>query len=154
MEFLRIGDAINGGEGSVTANINGNIEDMIYVRKLEAKIKKQKTSLKVLNHRGKQSKTTGFEGTGTITAFYFTTAFRKLLLEYSKTGKDTYFTITVTNEDNTSTIGKQTIVLYYCNFDEAVLAKIAVDDEVLDEDMAFTFSDFDILDEFGKPITE
>lgn len=154
MAFLHINDTINGKEGTVTANIQGNIEDMIYVKSLEATLKKKKKELNVLSYRGTQHKTTGWAGTGKITSYYVTSAFRKLASEYNKTGKDIYFTITVTNEDATSTLGKQTIVLYYINFDDIVLAKIAVDDEVLEEDMSFTFSDFEILDEFGNPVAQ
>ena len=84
--------------------------------------------------------------------FYVTSKFREMALKYARTGEDTYFDITVVNEDKTSTIGKQTVVLYNCNIDSTSIAKLDVDADVLDEDMDFTFDDFDVLDSFGKPI--
>lgn len=82
-----------------------------------------------------------------------TTEYRKMALKYAKTGVDTNFQMTITNEDPTSSIGAQTIVLYNVNIDSTDLAKLDVDAEVLDEEVAFTFDDFDILDEFGRPVS-
>jgi hypothetical protein len=74
------------------------------------------------------------------------------MIKYMKTGIDTYFDLQVTNEDPTSTVGKQTIVLKDCNLDEVSMAMFDVDTEVLEEDMSFTFDDVDLLDKFGKPV--
>ena len=150
--FLRAGDTISGQEGKATAKIDGNIMDMFYVKTLEASLEKNKAEIKTLGKRGTQCKTTGWSGSGSMNIYYVTTIFRKMALKYVKTGKDTYFDITIVNEDPTSTIGKQTVVLYNCNIDSTVLAKLDVDADALDEDIDFTFDDLDILDEFGNPI--
>jgi hypothetical protein len=71
---------------------------------------------------------------------------------YAKTGQDTYFNITIVNDDPTSTIGKQTVVLYNCNIDNVVLARLDTESDVLEDDIDFTFDDFDILDSFGNPV--
>jgi len=76
-----------------------------------------------------------------------------MALKYAKTGKDVYFTLTIVNEDPGTTVGKQTVVLYNCNFDSVVLAKLDAETEALDESIDFTFEDFDILDSFGNPVT-
>ena len=68
-----------------------------------------------------------------------------------KTGVDTYFDIQVTNEDPTSSIGAQTVLLKDCNLDSVVLASFDVDADVLEEDLDFTFSDADLLEKFKKP---
>lgn len=68
-----------------------------------------------------------------------------------KTGVDTYFDIQVTNEDPTSSIGAQTVLLKDCNLDSVVLASFDVDADVLEEDVDFTFSDADLLEKFKKP---
>ncbi len=74
------------------------------------------------------------------------------MIKYMKTGVDTYFDVSVTNEDPTSSIGKQTTVLKDCNLDEVSMAMFDVESEVLEEDMGFTFDDVDLLDKFGKPV--
>jgi hypothetical protein len=150
--FLRAGDTISGQEGKATSVIDGNVQDMFYVKTLEATFEKTKAELKTLGKRGIQHKGTGWSGSGSMTIYYVTSIFRKMALKYAKTGKDTYFNITIVNEDPTSTIGKQTIVLYNCNIDSVILAKLDTESDVLDEDIDFTFDDFDILDSFGNPV--
>ena len=61
--------------------------------------------------------------------------------------------MTVVNEEPASSIGKQTVVLYNCNIDSVILAKLDTDSDSLEEDLDFTFDDFDILDSFGNPST-
>lgn len=150
--FLRAGDTISGQEGKATANIDGNVHDMFFIKSLEATFEKLKTEVKTLGKRGTQHKGSGWSGSGSMTIYYVTTLFRNMALKYAKTGKDTYFNITIVNEDPTSTVGKQTMVLYNCNIDSVILAKLDTEAEVLDEDIDFTFDDFDILDSFGNPV--
>ncbi len=150
--FLRAGDTISGQEGKATANIDGKVRDMFFVKSLEATFDKQKVEVKTLGKRGTQHKGVGWSGAGSMTLYYVTTLFRQMALKYAKTGKDTYFNITIVNDDPTSTIGKQTVVLYNCNIDSTILAKLDTDSDTLDEDIDFTFDDFDILDSFGNPV--
>lgn len=152
MTFLRAGDAISGQEGRAYATINGNIEEMFYAKNIEGTAEKTKSAIKVLGKRGEQNKAVGWAGSGSMTLYYTTSLFRKMMLEYIKTGKDTYFDLTVINDDPQSTIGKQTTVLRNVNLDSVVMAKLDVDSDHLEEDVDFTFDDVDILDEFGQPI--
>ena len=71
-----------------------------------------------------------------------------MMLEYKNTGKDVYFDMQIINEDPTSTVGKQEIMLLDCNIDGGILAKFDADGEYLDEDMDFTFEDFSMPEEF------
>ena len=150
--FLRAGDTISGQEGKATSVIDGNVQDMFYVKTLEATFEKIKAEVKTLGKRGTQHKGAGWSGAGSMTIYYVTSLFREMALKYAKTGKDTYFNITIVNDDPTSTIGKQTIVLYNCNIDSVILAKLDTESDVLDEDIDFTFDDFDVLDSFGNPV--
>ncbi len=86
-----------------------------------------------------------------MTVYYATSLFRELMIKYMKTGVDTYFDIQVTNEDPTSSIGAQTVLLKDCNLDSVVLASFDVEADVLEEDVDFTFSDADLLEKFKKP---
>lgn len=151
MPFLRAGDTISGQEGRAYATINNQVEEMFYIKTLEGKIEKNKTDVKTLGRRGTQHKANGFNGTGSMTIYYVTSLFRQLMLDYIKTGKDTYFDITIVNEDNNSSIGKQTVVLKNVNLDSVIIAKLDTESEVLDEDADFTFDDVDVLDSFVAP---
>ena len=150
--YLKAGDIISGREGWATANIDGEIKNMFYIKQFEATFEKNKNEVNVLDHRSTQHKTVGWTGTGSMTIYYITTDFRKLAQRFAREGIDTYFTITVKNEDPTSTVGRQTVALYDVNLDSAVIAKLDVDNTELDEDVDFTFEDFEILDSFVEPV--
>lgn len=152
MGFFKAEDTISGQEARAFLTVDGRNEELFYAKKIESKVEKTKTEVKTLGHRGTQNKATGWKGTGTLTVYYATSLFRELMLKYMKDGKDVYFDIAVTNEDPTSNIGKQTIVLKNCNLDEVSMAMFDVDSEVLEEDMSFTFEDVDLLDKFNKPV--
>lgn len=150
--YLRAGDTISGQEGKATAVIDGAVQDLFFVKTVEATFEKNKAEVKALGHRGVQHKGTGWSGSGSFNIYYVTTLFRQMALKYAKTGQDTYFTLTIVNDDKGSTVGKQTVVLYNCNIDSVVLAKLDTDADSLEEDIDFTFDDFDILDSFGNPV--
>lgn len=152
MGFLKAGDTISGQEARAYTIINGQVEEMFYSKNLEATAEKNKAEIKTLRKRGVQHKATGWSGTGSMTIYYATSKFRKMMLEYIKNGKDIYFDIQVINEDPTSTLGKQTTVLKNVNLDSVIMAQFDVDSDALEEDIDFTFDDVDILDEFNTPV--
>ncbi|BBI32044.1 phage tail tube protein [Cohnella abietis] len=152
MSYLKANDTINGQEGRAYATINGLVEEMFYIKSLEATVEKEKAEIKTLGRRGTQHKATGWSGSGSMTVYYVTSRFRKLMLNYIKNGVDTYFDIQVVNEDPNSTIGKQTVMLKGVNLDKVIFAKLDTESEALEEDLDFTFEDIDVLDFFGTPI--
>ncbi|NKQ18427.1 phage tail tube protein [Brevibacillus laterosporus] len=151
MPFLKYEDTINGQEGRAYATINGRVEEMFWLKKFEAKVEKNKKEGKTLNRRGTQHKAMGWKGTGSMTIYYVTTLFRQLMLDYMKTGKDIYFDVQITNEDPTSSVGKQTVVIKGINLDGITMALLDIDSEDMEEEISFTWQDADILDSFVKP---
>lgn len=115
---------------------------------IEAKFEKTKTEVPILGKTGKGNKATGWKGTGSATFHYNTSVFRQMMLDYKETGQDTYFEMQITNEDPTSSVGRQTIILMDCNIDGGILAKFDADADYLDEDMDFTFEDFKMPESF------
>lgn len=155
--YLKAGDTISGQEAVATMlvkNADGTttVEQMFYGKNLEATVEMEKTDVYTLGKRGAQHKPTGWSGAGDITIYYVTSLFRKMAIQYIKTGRPVYFDITVTNNDPGSTVGTQTTVLKNCTLDSVVIAKFDVESEVLDESVSFTFDDVDILDEFQAPV--
>ncbi|MGL4875178.1 MAG: phage tail tube protein [Clostridium sp.] len=146
---LLANDTISGKEGFAQVNINGSIHKLFYAKAIEAKMEKNKSEVKAIGSRATKHKTTGWTGTGNMTIYYVTSLFRKLAIDYIKTGKDFYFDLIVTNEDKNSATGKQTTALYSCNLDSVILAKLDVEDDSLEEEMDFTFEDADLLDQFN-----
>ena len=78
---------------------------------LEARFEKKKTEVPILGKTGRGNKSTGWSGTGSATFHYNTSIFRELMARYKNTGEDIYFDIQVTNEDPTSSVGRQTVIL-------------------------------------------
>lgn len=152
MKTLRASDIPAGAEAVAYIEIDGKVEEFFYAKSIEATAELNKAEVRVMGKRGVQNKPAGWTGSGSMTIYYVTTLFRSMLLKYVKEGILPSFKLVVTNEDKGTTIGKQTIVLYDCVIDSANLIKFDVEADALDEDMDFTFSDFDILDSFGNPV--
>ena len=152
MGFLRSTDAISAKEARAYATIDGRVIDMFYAKNLEGTIDKDKVEFKALGTRATQHRAIGWSGSGSMTIYYVTSEFRKMVLQYVKTGRDVYFDIQCINDDPASTIGKQTTVLKRVNLDGVTMASFDVDGEILEEDIEFTFEDADLLDEFGMPV--
>lgn len=157
MGYFKAGDTISGQEAVAKITIknpdgSSTIEDLFYAKNLEGVCNINKTPVKTLGKRGEQHKPNSWTGTGNMTIYYATSIFRKMAMQYIKTGRPVFFDLLVTNEDPASTIGRQTTVLKTCSLDSVILAKFDVDSEVMDESMDFTFDDADLLDEFGVPI--
>lgn len=152
MKTLKASDIPAGSEAVAYIEVDGKVEEFFYAKSIEATAELNKSEVKVMGKRGVQNKATGWTGSGSMTIYYVTTIFRNMLLKYAKEGILPAFKLVVTNEDKGTTIGKQTVCLYDCVIDSVNLAKFDVDSDALDEDMDFTFSDFDILDSFGNPV--
>lgn len=146
---LNQNDPISGKEGVATAIIDGRVQELFYIKKVEGKFTKTKADVKAVGVRATMKKTTGWEGSGTLTLYYVTSMFRKLIVDYIKTGKDFDFTLNVTNEDPSSPAGKQTVALYGCNVDEATIALLDAESDALEEEIPFTWVDADLLNEFN-----
>lgn len=150
MSFLNARDTITGQEGTAFATIGGENIEMFYIKKLEAKIEKEKAEIKTLGRRGTQHKTTGWKGTGSMTIYYVTSRFRKMMLEYVEKGRDTYFSIKVTNNDSVSGAGRQVVILKDVNLDSVVMATLDTESTALEEEVSFTFDGI----ELATPFTE
>ena len=151
MKTLNAPDTISGREGRAYAKINGNNEELFFAKSVEASVEKSKSEVKAIGKRMTGHKTTGANGTGSMTLYYLTPLLRQMLKEWKDTGVDVYFDLVVENDDPASSAGKQSILLMGCNLDSVVLTKLDGDsDDTLEEDADFTFEDFDILEAFNK----
>ena len=142
-------DAVSASLAECFITIEGNRYNFMQAINLEASIEKAKSEIPILGRTGKGNKTTGWKGSGSATFHYNTSIFREQLYRYKETGQDAYFDIQITNEDPTSSVGRQTIVLKDCNVDGGILAKFDADAEYLDEELDFTFEDWEMPEQFS-----
>lgn len=150
--FMDEKNAISGKQARAFAIIDNNQEELFYAKSLEASIEKNKVDVPVVGRTNTPQRSSGWNGTGTLTIYYLTTMFRRLMVNYIKTGRDFYFDLQVVNDDPSSNAGKQTILLKNCNLDSVIIARFdATSDDMLEEELPFTFSDVEILDSFNTP---
>ena len=134
---MKAKDSISGSMAELYVTIEGNRYNFAQAITFEANFEKSKTEVPVLGR------------TGSMTLHYNTSVMRELAYRYKETGEDVYFDMQCTNEDPTSSVGRQTVTLIDCNFDSLVLAKFDADADYLDEDVDFTFDDFEIPEKFN-----
>lgn len=151
-KILKANDIPAGSEATAYIELDGQVQEFFYAKSIEATSEINKKEVKVMGKRGTQNKATGWKGTGSMTIYYVTSLFRLMALKYAKEGILPSFKLVITNEDKGTTIGKQTTVLYDCTVNSVNLAKLDVEADTLEEDVDFTFSDFDLLDSFGAPV--
>lgn len=147
---MKAKDTVFAGLAECFVTIGSRRYNFMQAINLEAKFEKTKAEVPILGKTGKGNKATGWKGTGSATFHYNTSIFRQMMLDYKETGQDTYFEMQITNEDPTSDVGRQTIILKDCNIDGGILAKFDADAEYLDEDMDFTFEDFSMPESFAN----
>ena len=74
----------------------------------------------------------------------------KLLYQFQETGKDVYFDIQIINEDPTSSVGRQTVILKNCNLDGGIIAKFDADADYLEDEFDFTFESWEMPEKFSN----
>lgn len=147
---MKAKDTVFAGLAECFVTIGSRRYNFMQAINLEAKFEKTKSEVPILGKTGKGNKATGWKGTGSATFHYNTSIFRQMMLDYKETGQDVYFEMQITNEDPTSDVGRQTIILKDCNIDGGILAKFDADADYLDEDMDFTFEDFSMPESFAN----
>lgn len=138
---------LSGAEGEIV--YNGDV--VAYAKAVDATIEKIKAERRIVGSRKTYHKTHGWNGTGTLTIYKTTSKFRKLVQDYLKTGVDVYADLQITNQDPAATdIGKEVNVIGGVNFDSVNVGMLDPDAEILEEEMPFTFEDYDLANEFNQ----
>jgi len=137
---FRAQNTISGKEGRLF--LNG--EELAYIKSLEATIEKNKSEVNIMGRRMTGHKTTGANGTGTMTFYKVTSKFIRIIRDYVKNGQDAYFTLQSVLDDKSSGRGTERVTLYDVNIDSVKVAGLDVDSEALEEEVPFTFEDIDL----------
>jgi hypothetical protein len=147
-KVMQAKDAVSAKLAECFATIEGNRYLMLQAKKFEAKFEKEKQKISILGKTGQGNKTTSWNGTGSMTIYHNTALFNELMLKFKNTGVDIYFDIQVSNEDPTSAAGRQTMIFKGCNIDGGILASFDADGDSLEQDVDFTFEDFEMPEKF------
>ena len=149
MSFLLEHDALNGKEGSAFMTINGRNIEMFGMKKFRSDAEFQEADFKVVGTRLVQKKTTGVSLTGSMTIYYGTPHFLRLLQEYIKTGRLPYFTLQITNEDPSTSVGTQTVVFYNVKLQKLPVAMLDADADFLEMEVSFSYTSLEVLNYFN-----
>lgn len=150
--FLLEKDALNGKSGRAFATIDGRNIEMFGVKKFQADAEFQESDFKVVGTNLVQKKTSGVSLSGSATIYYGTPEFLQILSTYLKSGKLPYFTFQITNEDQGSSVGKQTVALYNVKLQKLPIAMLDADAEFLTMDVSFSFTNVEVLSSFTAPV--
>lgn len=132
-------NAVSAKMAECYVTIEGNRYNLMSAINVEVTFEKNKTEVPILGRMNKGHKSTGSTITGSAEFHLNTSIWRELAERFQNYGEDVYFDMQITNEDPTTEIGRQTIVLHDCNWDSVTLAAFDADsDDVLTESIDFT----------------
>lgn len=152
MAFLLERDALNGKSGSGFMTIDGENIEMFGLKKFQSDAEFQEADFKVVGTTLVQKKTTGVNLTGSMTIYYGTPHFIRMLQTYLKTGRLPYFTIQITNDDPSVSVGTQTVVFYNVKLQKVPVAQLDADADFLEMEVSFSYTNIEVLDYFAdKP---
>lgn len=152
MSFLLGRDTVHGAAGKAFITRNGQIKELFGAKKVQTQGEVSGTDMKVIGTKKVQNKPGSVKQTGTGTVYYGTSLFVEMLEEYINTGSMPYFDMQVTNDDQASSVGVQTIAYYNCQLTGNVpLSVLDADADMLTFDFSFTFETFKTLSKFHDP---
>ena len=147
--FLLERDALNGKEGKAFMTLNGRNIEMFSLKKFQSDAEFQESDFKVVGTRLVQKKTTGVSLTGSMTIYYGTPHFLRILQEYLKTGKLPYFTLQVTNDDPSTSVGTQTVAFYNVKLQKLPIAILDAEADFLEMEVSFFYTGIEVLNYFN-----
>ena len=149
MSFLLERDALNGKQGSAFITLDGRNIEMFGLKKFNSDAEFQESDFKVVGTTLVQKKTTGVSLTGSMTIYYGTPHFIRILQDNIKTGKLPYFTIQSTNDDPSTSVGTQTVVLYNVKLQKVPVAVLDAEADFLEMEVSFSYTSMEVLNYFN-----
>ena len=143
-------NAVSAKMAECYVTIDGQRYNFMSAINLEVTFEKNKTEVPILGRMNRGHKATSSTITGSAEFHLNTSIWRELAYTFQERGEDIYFDMQITNEDITaSDIGRQTIILYDCNWDSLTLAAFDADsDDVLTESIDFTAERFEMPEKY------
>lgn len=152
MAYLLAKDTLNGAEGSVVVTRNGQNFVAAGMRNLTPNAEIQSEDMRVIGTRVIQDKPNGVKQTGTGNVYYGSDLWREMVAEYIQTGVMPEFDVQITNNDPTTTLGTQVLVLYGCHLTGTIpLAILNSEETMLNYDFNFAWTRMALLQKFSAP---
>lgn len=140
--------ALSGTEAECFVTIDGKRKLFASIYQFKAEIKISLKEVPILGRRFVANKAGKMSGSFSGKAHFNNSVFRSVIWEYKRTGIMPDIDIQVTNEDETSAVGRQTVILRECLFDGMVLTQFDDSAEYLEEEIKGVFGDFEMPEKF------
>ena len=149
-QTMQARNAVSAKMAECYVTIEGNRYNFMSAINLEVTFEKNKIEVPILGRMNRGNKAVSATITGSAEFHLNTSVWRELAYRFQENGEDIYFDMQITNEDiMASDIGRQTIILYGCNWNSMTLAAFDADsDDVLTESIEFTAERFEIPEKY------
>ncbi len=148
--LMEAADSVYGSLAECYLTIEGRRYNFMSIIDFESNWDVKIVEVPILGKVGMGHKPAGGKGTWKGTAHYNQSYFRILADTYQKTGVIPYFEIQVSNEDPTSSVGRQTVIHRGCLCEKFPLAKFQAGEDLLDEELSGTFESWDLPETFQE----
>lgn len=142
-------EPVDGREGAAYTVIDGRRYLLFQLKNFESKENVDIIEIPRLGTKAMGFREGTIKGTWSATLYYNTDVFRDLLMKHRKTGKMTYFDIIITNRDPNSAAGRHTVIHKNCLLDGGILAKLDINNNILDEQISGTYDDVEMPERFN-----
>ena len=154
MPFLLAKDTVNGAEGSVVIERDGQNIVVAGMRNIKTTADIQSKDMKVIGTRMIQPKNNGYKPAGTGNIYYGSNVFTDMVLQYIQTGIMPQFNIQITNSDPTTSVGIPVMSYYGCTLTGTIpLSVLDSEETMLNYDFNFTYTSVARLSAFTDPAT-
>ena len=155
-QYLTADKMISGSQAEVWVTYNDTGDRFCYARliNLSAKCKINKKKVSILGRTGKVTRAFSWEGEGSAKLYYCDSTQRQKVKEFALSGKMFSMDIEVYNNDESSSMTEQGVILKNCILDDIILAAVDIEAEELTEEINFSFDDFEITKTFEERTLE
>ena len=151
-QYLLAKDTVNGAEGKIIITIDGRNIEVAGMRNITTNADIQSGDMRVVGTRKIQNKNNGVKPTGTGNIYYGSNLFTDMVLQYINTGVMPEFSIQLTNDDPTTSIGTQVMAYYGCTLTGTIpLSVLNSEEAMLNYDFNFAWTDVARLQAFNDP---
>lgn len=152
--FLLERDSLKGMAGVAVAEINGEYVPLFQLIDMNLDANFNTSDFKVVGSFQGQTKTNDVTLSGTFSMYMGSPIWAQLVKDFLDTGRMTYFTIHLRNDDPSVSIGVQQMSMYNCKINSVTnLAALDANADTLTQDLAFSCTGFDIVSNFNNPDT-
>lgn len=150
--FLLEKDALKGFAGVGYIVMDNQYTELFQLKNLNLGADVNSSDFNVVGSFTTQSKPRGVRLSGTFEMYMGSPIFLRMVRDYFRTGTLPYFSLNVQNDDPSTSIGRQTVIIEQCKLDSVTnLLALDADADFLTQTVAFSGVSYDIIEEFNDP---